>query len=206
MAPVNRQNKITGIRRWEQAFRVYATIYCAANPQRSKEIWQYIAVINTAAASYQWHNIYNYDMTFHHLMAFNPNRSWAVTYNQMWNLSMKDPLIKGHVNRGGQYANAVGNNNFQGNSGNFHQRGGNNKSKKSDYCWNFNKGLKCKFGKSCKFIERCSYCDSPTHGVTNCHKLEKRENPHSQKKNSNFEEGASSGRNSPLKRGLMNND
>ena len=92
LAPATKQNKINGIRKWEQVFRVYATIYCAANPRRSKEIWQYIAIINTASASYYWDNVYNYDVTFRHLMAFNPNRSWAVTYNQMWNLSMKDPL------------------------------------------------------------------------------------------------------------------
>ena len=99
LAPATKQNKITGVRKWEQAFRVYATIYCAANQRRSKEIWQYISVINTAAASYYWDNVYNYDITFRHLMAFNPNRSWAVTYNQMWNLSMKDPLPRGNNNK-----------------------------------------------------------------------------------------------------------
>ena len=98
LVPANsKENKITGIRRWEQAFRVYATIYCAANPQRSKEIWQYISVINTAASSYIWDNVYNYDITFRRLMAFNPNRSWAVTYNQMWNLSMKDPCPEANM-------------------------------------------------------------------------------------------------------------
>ena len=96
-----KEQKITGIRRWEQAFRVYATIYCAANPQRAKEIWQYIAVINTAASTYIWDNVYNYDITFRHLMAFNPNRSWAVTYNQMWNLSMKD-LLPRNVSHNGR--------------------------------------------------------------------------------------------------------
>ena len=75
-------------------------IYCAANPQRSKEIWQYISVINTAASAYAWDNVYNYDITFRHLMAFNPGRSWAVTYNQMWNLSMQDPLPKNQYNKG----------------------------------------------------------------------------------------------------------
>ena len=83
-----------GFRHWEQAFRAYATIYCGANPKRSKEIWQYITVINTAATSYSLENVYNYDIMFRHLMAFNPQCSWAVTYNQMWNLSMKDPLPK----------------------------------------------------------------------------------------------------------------
>ena len=45
---------------------------------------------------------------------------------------------------------------------------------KSDYCWNFNKGVPCKFGSKCKFIERCKYCDSPSHGVNGCFKLQKR--------------------------------
>ena len=87
-------SRIGSFRKWEQAFMAYATIYCGANPQRSKEIWQYITVINTAASSYMWDNVYNYNITFRHLMAFNPQRSWAVTYNQMWNLSMQDPLPK----------------------------------------------------------------------------------------------------------------
>ena len=75
LVSAGRDAKITGIRQWEQAFRAYATIYCAANPQRSKEIWQYISVINTAASAYTWDNVYNNDITFRHLMAFNPNRS-----------------------------------------------------------------------------------------------------------------------------------
>ena len=45
LVPASRDLKINGIRRWEQAFRMYATIYCGANPHRAKEIWQYIAVI-----------------------------------------------------------------------------------------------------------------------------------------------------------------
>ena len=54
---------------------------------------------------------------------------------------------------------------------------------KSDYCWNFNKGVPCKFGAKCKFIERCKYCDSPSHGVNSCTKLLKKEgarNPQNQ--------------------------
>ena len=163
LVPATRDSKITGIRRWEQAFRAYATIYCGANPYRAKEIWQYIAVINTAAASCTWDNVYNYDITFRHLMAFNPQRSWAITYNQMWNLSMKDPLPRnqhkfGSTNYNSQNGSAKG-------SGN-----GKFKHKKSDYCWNYNRGVKCKFGSKCRFIERCSYCDSGAHALFNCPK------------------------------------
>ena len=174
LVPAQKDNRIGNFRCREQAFRAYATIYCGANPQRSKEIWQYITVINTAASSYQWDNVYNYDITFRHLMAFNPQRSWAVTYNQMWNLSMRDPLPKS-------------NNKFNGtlhySGGGFVQSRGSYSSNtnpmqvrrnKSDYCWNFNKGVPCKFGAKYKFVERCKYCDSPTHGVHACQKLIKK--------------------------------
>ena len=171
LVPAQRDNKIGSFRRWEQAFRAYATIYCGANPRRSKEIWQYITVINTAASSFSWDNVYNYDITFRHLMAFNPHRSWAVTYNQMWNLSMRDPLPKQQFNRNGGQSHYSG----AGYVPNEKKGGGTGKRPKSDYCWDFNKGEPCKYGKRCRYIERCSYCDSPTHGVLTCYKLMKKE-------------------------------
>ena len=145
---------------------MYATIYCTQNPHRAREIWQYVSVINTASMSYNWKNVYNYDVVFRQLMEFNPNRSWAVTYNQMWNLSMTNP-ISHNQNQGIR--------SFQ-NSGN----GGSGLGKhKLDYCWSFNKGVRCKFGRKCKFIEHCSYCDSPSHGVINCQKLDKKDSGNS---------------------------
>ena len=162
LAPVNDKGKINSFRKWEQAFRTYATIYCGANPNRSKEIWQYISVISTAASSFIWENVANYDFTFRHLMQFNPQRSWAVTYTQMWNLSMRDPLPKLYSKPSG------GNSNF---SQDNHTGG----SRKPKYCWNFNRGVTCKYGKNCRFIERCSYCDSPSHGVNTCRKVGKKD-------------------------------
>ena len=164
----SKDNKIGSFRCWEQAFRAYATIYCGANPHRSKEIWQYITVINTAASSYVWENVYNYDNTFRHLMAFNPNRSWAVTYNQMWNLSMRDPIPR---NSSGQKSNFAHYSN--GNHQSKNQYGSSGK-KKPDYCWNFNQGIPCKFGSKYKFVERCKYCDAASHGVYCCPKLQKK--------------------------------
>ena len=177
LVPAQKDSKISSFRHWEQVFRAYATIYCGANPHRSKEIWRYITVINTAAGSYLWDNMYNYDITFRHLMAFNPNRSWAVTYNQMWNLSMRDPIPRNgnqkFNNTGVHYANQSFNtNNDRGAShAATHFSSG---KKKSDYCWNFNKGVPCKFWNKCKFIERCKYCGSPLHGVNSCQRLLKK--------------------------------
>ena len=170
LMPAKKQNKINNFRRWEQAFCIYATIYCGKNPHRTREIWQYISVINTASNSFIWENVYNYDIVFRQLIQFNPNRSWAITYSHMWNLSMRTPLPKP------QY---IGNNQNQAQGQGKPQILGSIK-KKPDYCWSYNKGIKCKFGKNCRFIERCSYCDSGSHGVVNCPRLDnKKENRNS---------------------------
>ena len=180
LAPVaDRMNKINSFRRWEQAFRVYATMHCGANPNHSREVWQYVSVINTATSSFLWENVYEYDTTFRHLMAFNPSRIWAVTYNQMWNICMCDPLPSRSNNFqtrgiGGFQSNQ---NRSNGSGGNGNNSNSSNHKCKSDYCWNFNKGLVCKYGKKCRFIERCSYCDSDMHGIVKCNKLEKDKKP-----------------------------
>ena len=164
LVPAKSSSRINCFRRWEQAFRMYATVYCTKHPNHAREIWQYVSIINTASMSYNWDNVYNYDVVFRQLMEFNPSRSWAVTYNQMWNLSMTTPLIQNQTQR-------------RNSNNNFVNVGTNSvvSKKKLDYCWSFNKGVKCKFGKKCKFIERCSYCDDSSHGVINCSKLEKRD-------------------------------
>ena len=54
--PLDKENKITNVRRWEQAFRIYAAIYSQMNPHQSAEIWQYVFVINSAASTYAWEN------------------------------------------------------------------------------------------------------------------------------------------------------
>ena len=155
LEPARKTTKITNFRRWEQAFRVYAMIYCGSNPGRSREVWQYISVINTAATVYTWENVSAYDVVFRQLMEFNPGRSWAVTYNQMWNLTMRDPIQK-FSSRGS--APAVAQSGAPG-------------GKRGGYCWNFNRGVKCKYGSKCKYKERCSYCDAVNHELNVCPKL-----------------------------------
>ena len=193
----DKDRKINGIRKWEQAFRVYAMIYCGANPNRAKEVWQYIGDINTAAASYQWDNVASYDYTFRHLMEFNPARSWSTIYNQMWNLCMRDPITRGskttnygqHQNNSSRYPATASSSNQQGisfggtsHSSSFNSSNNNNavakvskKRSKFDYCWNFNKGVKCGYGNRCRFIERCSHCDLPSHPIIHCAKAPEKE-------------------------------
>ena len=162
--PIEKENKITNVRRWEQAFRIYAAIYSQANPQRASEIWQYVYVINSAASSYIWENVASYDYTFRQLMACNPMRNWSNIYHQMWNLTMRETIPKGFQN------GPVG----SGDNGKKGKRnsGGN---RRPSYCWSFNRGEKCKFEPNCKFIKRCSYCDAAGHGQFECPKLKNKD-------------------------------
>ena len=142
--PVDPDHKITNVRKWEQAFHIYAAIYSQANPHRSSEIWQYVFVINSAASTYTWENVANYNFTFRQLMECNPARSWANIYLQMWNLTMRDTLPK--------------NNSYtEFNAKKDWKRKGN--SRRPSYYRSYNHGEKCKFEPNCKFIKRCSYCD-----------------------------------------------
>ena len=121
--------KITNVRKWEQAFRSYAAVYCNVNPHRSVEILQYVDVINKAAATFSWENVAKYDFTFRHLMAAKPYRSWAKTYTQGWNLQLNDPVRKfSHDQRSS--------------NGSQNKRG----DWRDNCCWRFNKST-CKYGK-----------------------------------------------------------
>ena len=151
------KEKINSVHKWEQAFRIYAAIYSKANPSRAYEIWQYIHVITTAAQSYTWDNVAEYDLTFRQLMSNYPSRHWGKIYNQMWNLAMREPLIKF-----GRTGSSYQNNNVGGGGA------GNESKNREKYCWKFNKN-KCR-NKSCEWEHRCKYCDGWGHGLYNCYK------------------------------------
>ena len=149
---IEKDIKITNVRRWEQAFRVYAAIYSKANPSRASEIWQYVHVINSAASSFQWSNVAEYDFTFRQLMGTYPTRSWAKTYLQGWNLIMRDHLTKdsGPTNQGGRPFS------------------------KDNVCWPYNKG-KCN-DPNCPKEHRCGYCGRWGHPLQACRKRKKNSN------------------------------
>ena len=77
---------ISGLGRWDQAFRVYSNVYCKANPCRATELIQYSNVIHTAASAYIWDNVYLDDKDFRLHMAENPGRSWSIILQQAWSM------------------------------------------------------------------------------------------------------------------------
>ena len=153
----NGPGKITNVRCWEQAFRVYAAVYSNANPSRPAEIWQYVYVINTAASSFQWENVAYYDFTFRQLMHANPHCSWGKTYVQLWNLAMKDPIQR-NVNNQNYGSNSNTNNSNRQIYGDW----------RDNCCWRYNHG-KCKKW-NCRFDHRCNYCGAYNHPSVNCYK------------------------------------
>ena len=161
LSPVqDREQQITNMRRWEQAFRIYSAIYCAANPSRSGEIWQYIYTINSAASTYIWDNVAYYDTTFRQLMAECPGRPWSKTYTQLWQLALCDVIPKGgtsyNSNKTGE-ASGLGVNQKQ------------YKTWRDNCCWGYNRTRKCTKN-GCKFDKRCSYCGAWNHGAYACRK------------------------------------
>ena len=152
--------KIVGLRKWEQAFRVYVAIYSKAQPQRASEIWQYVYMINVTAASYSWENVAFYDYTFRQLMSAKPKRSWAKMYMQGWNLAMIDPLVKNTAVTSSSHKQ---HSQVSGKKGNW----------KDFCCWKFNRN-NCK-SPECRWDHRCTYCGGSNHSFVNCRKRARKE-------------------------------
>ena len=159
-------NKINNIRKWDQAFRVFAAIYTQANPNRSGEIWQYVYVIHTAAYSNSWDSVAFYDTTFRQLMASKPWRSWGKTYTQGWNMAFNTNNAQfGYNNQSHNQSHGSSHN-----SGSKGQGQGQSRDWKDDCCWRFNKN-KCKRTSSeCRYDHRCTHCAGWYHSYNNCRK------------------------------------
>ena len=156
-----RGNRINNIRKWDQAFRVFAAIYTQANPSRAGEIWQYVYVIHTAATSNPWENVAYYDITFRELMASKPWRNWGKTYTQGWNMAFHNGSTHGSAMVASTSSNRSSNSNGQGQNGH---------SWKDDCCWRYNKN-KCKrTSNECRYDHRCTHCAGWFHSWNNCRK------------------------------------
>ena len=134
---------ISGLERWEQAFRVFSNIYLNQFPEKATQLIQYNHIICPAAATFTWDNIYNYGKEFRmHLSNF-PDRSWGIILQQAWSMCLKDKIG----------AAGTGNQNKFG--------------KKKEIFQRFNKGF-CTIGRSCKFDHRCLGCGKFGHGIHIC--------------------------------------
>ena len=144
----DREEKIYNINKWDQGFRVYATIWSKYHPARCAEIFQYIHIIHHAAAKFAWDNVLNYDYMFRRWIARKPTRDWGRTNTEMWSTCMTDPI---------------------GRNPNNYNRNNNKKDWRDYCCWRFNRNH-CNRGSNCRFEHRCTYCGSYSHPVQSCPK------------------------------------
>ena len=155
-------DKITGIRKWDQAFCLYAAIYCQAHPERAVEMLQYSDIINQATTQFSWDRVARYDYVFCQLMAKKPYRSWAKTYTQGWTLI----LSAGEGSSNNKVSNRTG-----------RISPNDNKKKARDWrdncCWKFNRLDQCRYGKNCRYDHRCMYCGAYGHPSCTCTKKRK---------------------------------
>ena len=166
-SPVSEVISINGYSKWEQAFCIYSDIYTRQYPDRSSELIQYNHIIHSTSTVYAWDNVYSYDKEFRTHLRKHPERSWVVILQQAWSMYLKDRLLKSDNHGFTGYHNSHHSPKPSGvMSGNF----GNVKSKINEPCRCYNKGH-CKFGTSCNFEHRCSYCFKFGHYVLICCKL-----------------------------------
>ena len=153
-------HSINSYSKWEQAFRVFSTIYVMGHPKRAKELMQYSHTIFTASLTYLWDNVYAYDMDFRIHMSKNTERSWGVILALAWNMRLTEKLKPGIANTHG--ANG-------GNSNNNSYAGAPNTPRVKKVCWRYNRG-KCTYGFNCKFEHKCGTCGKFGHGSHICRK------------------------------------
>ena len=115
---------------------------------------QYLHVIHSAAATFYWGNMAQYDFVFRKRMGQKPHRNWACTDVQLWTKTMVNPLNKSY------------------NNSNYSTPSSGKKDWREIACWRYNK-RKC-HKVDCRFKHRCSFCSSFSHIYLNCLKKPKR--------------------------------
>ena len=143
---------ITSFGKWEQAFRVFSSIFTEAYPRKIKELLQYVHIIHTTSLSYVWDNVYAYDMDFRMHMSRHPQHNWGIILNLAWQTRLKEKLNNSsrnnyHNQREGNLSNPA-----KGNGKNY---------------WKYNRG-KCTYGFNRKFDHKCGICGKMGHGAYNC--------------------------------------
>ena len=156
--PVSDRDSHTAINcllKWEQAFRVYCTVFTSRHPDKASELLQYNHIIQYASQYYVWDNVYAYDKDFRLHLSRHPGRSWAIILQQAWTMRLQDRL----QNQGNKIRLAGNGNSSIGGQGSTHKK----------MCWKFNKS-RCMYGFNCKFDHRCGICNKFGHGAHNCRK------------------------------------
>ena len=147
--PVSQSKKIDSWNRWQQAFRVYFSIYTVAYPSRITGLLEFENLIQVLSTRYPWNSVYNYERKFRIALSSETNPKWGVPDNVLMTTDLLAPMGKEKPGPGpvkGQAQNR--------------QMGG-------QICFAYNAG-KCTYGDRCKFEHRCSRCKKYGHSELTC--------------------------------------
>ena len=142
---------ITSYNKWDQAFRIFSSVYTRAHLGRASELLQYHHLIYSATQNYLWDNVYTYDMDFRIHMSNHPDRNWAIILQQTWSFRLKDKLTHFKASLGGSSPAA----------------GPSSSTKSCKICFKFNQGI-YQYDQHCKFDHKCVICGKFGHGAINC--------------------------------------
>ena len=128
-------------------------------PNKGMEFFKYLHTVRMAA--FRGHSLgwVHYDEQYRLRKVLNPVSSWGAVDMELWLLYVSTPNVNnyspsafGHADRRQQtHFNSTATSGFHG-FNNFQQRND------GQVCRHFNRGVPCKFGKSCKYAHRCSRC------------------------------------------------
>ena len=90
VAQPKQPNKLTTIERWTDTFVIFASVYLAAHPERTLQLWKYLHDIRLGASkAVGW---INYDEQFRLRMAMNPSMDWGKVDGELWLMCMTPSL------------------------------------------------------------------------------------------------------------------
>ena len=150
--------QITSISCWTDAFLVLSSIFVAAHPERALEMFKYMNTIRLAATRFGGWGWREYDRQFRMRQHLRPHRSWATIDGELWAMYLSAP---GLPPRGfeGQRRSTLS-------SSKQHSFRGRYIPCSTGVCFAFNRAG-CS-NTSCKYAHKCSLCQSPDHGESNC--------------------------------------
>ena len=153
--PRNQAPRITSIEQWTSAFFIFASIYLIRHPTRARELLKYADIVRSAAfrrTGYGWRD---YDIQFRLRQARMPSRSWASIDAELWLTLLAAPIQQPNFRSFASVGQTT-----TGPSRPFQR------SPTNGICFDFNRGH-C-FRAACRFIHKCTICQSAGHPATNC--------------------------------------
>lgn len=146
---------------------IYASVMLEKWPNKGLEFFKYMDTVRQAAARGFHHGWVKYDEQYRLRKEHAPSSSWGIVDMELWMLCVCTPNDSVYPNQTKTYTNTPSNYSNARNDSQSNGRVSTSGQQKQIYCRTYNKGLKCEYGKFCKFTHKCSKCNG-LHPYTAC--------------------------------------